>query len=379
MRFTWLSNSPWSNSGYGQQTNLFVPRIQAMGHQMAVICYFGLEGGVLNFNGYPCLPKRMHPYGNDIVIQHNNGFGANAMISLMDVWVLEPENWPFGFKWIAWYPVDHEPMPELVRQKLGHAYKRIAMSKFGQLMTQQAGLDAHYVPHGIDTNIFKPYDKAESRKELNLPMDKWIVGTVAMNKGNPSRKNLTQMVEAFANFHSRHKDVFYFLQSDRGEAAGDMVNLPEVLNGFGLREGEDWGICNSYQNFLGYPPEYLAKLYSAMDVHMLVSAGEGFGIPVLEAQACGTPVIVGGWTASDELCFSGHKIDRKDAEKFWTPLAAFQYRPHIRAVELALEAEYRKATPTEKTVEYIRGEYNVDVVTEKYWKPVIAEIVEELQ
>ena len=72
--------------------------------------------------------------------------------------------------------------------KLAQAWKRIAMSKFGVEETHKAGLDCMYVPHGVDTNVFKPGDKAEARQRLGLPQDKFIVGTVAMNKGNPSRK-----------------------------------------------------------------------------------------------------------------------------------------------------------------------------------------------
>jgi glycosyltransferase involved in cell wall biosynthesis len=378
MRFTWLSNAPFSNSGYGQQTNLFVPRIQALGHDMAVICYYGLEGGILNFNGYTLYPKRFHAYGNDICMAHSASWKANAMFSLMDVWVLEPEGYPNNIKWLPWYPVDHDPMPPIIRNKLSLAFKRIAMSKFGVRMTHQAGLDCYYVPHGIDTKIFYPRDKAESRKELGIPEDKFVVGTVAMNKGNPSRKNFPELLAAFAQFKQRHNDVFYFLQTDRGDNNPDMVNIPEMAAALGLVEGEDWATCSPYQNTIGYPPDYMAKLYSAFDVHMLVSAGEGFGIPTIEAQACGTPVIVGDWTASSELCFSGQKIDVKDAVPFWTQLASYQYRPRTRAVELALEAERRKPSPTEQTVKYIQEEYDVEQVTEKHWKPVMSEIVEAL-
>jgi len=374
MRITWLSNAPWTNSGYGQQTKMFAKRLTDAGHDIAVVGYFGLEGGVLNFDGYTVFPKFRHPYANDIFISHSQSWGAQIGISLMDTWVMEPENYPVGFHWVPWYPVDHEPMPNIVRSKIGQAFKRIAMSRFGERMTHLAGLDCYYVPHGIETATFKPYDKMAMREELKIPKDKWVVGTVAMNKGNPSRKNFYEMVEGFADFKKSHKDAFYFLQTDKGEHGTDVVNLPELLIGYGLAEGEDYMFCNQYNNIVGFPPEYMAKLYSALDVHMLVSAGEGFGIPTIEAQACGCPVIVGDWTASSELCFSGHKIDRKDAQKFWTGLAAFQYRPHTRAIARKLALEYKTPTPTAKTIEHIKAEYDADVVMEKYWKPVLAEI-----
>ena len=194
-----------------------------------------------------------------------------------------------------------------------------------------------------------------------------------MNKGNPSRKNFDEMIHAFAAFHKIHNDTFLFMQTDRGEGVDGMVNIPELCSYLGLVEGEDYAFPNPYQNAIGFPPEYLADLYRASNVHLLTSAGEGFGIPTLEAQACGTPVIVGDWTASAELCFGGHKIDKKDAEKVWTPFAAYMFKPHVRAVELALHSEYKRPTPMTEAVKQAH-EYDSVKVFETYWKPVLAEL-----
>lgn len=374
MRFTWLSNGPHTCSGYGNQTRLFVPRLQDLGHQFAVISYYGLDGGVLNLGGVTILPKHMHPYGNDVCVAHTLGWGANAMFSLMDTWVMEPEGYPLEYRWIPWTPVDHEPMPLIIRRKLSLAHLRIAMSRYGESEMHNAGLECMYVPHGLDPEFY-PRDKMQCRRDLKLPEDAWIVGSVAMNKGNPSRKNFFEMMSAFANFKKRHTDAVYFLQTDRGDKGGDVVNLPELALSLGLEPDKDVIFPSPYQVMLGYPIEYFAKLYSALDVHMTVSAGEGFGIPIIEAQACGCPVIVGDWTAMGELCHAGQKVDKKDAIPFWTPLAAYQYRPVIRAVELAMEAERRKPSPCVKAGEYIRQEYSVDNVMEKYWKPAMDKIV----
>jgi glycosyltransferase involved in cell wall biosynthesis len=49
----------------------------------------------------------------------------------------------------------------------------------------------------------------------------------------------------------------------------------------------------------------MAKIYSAMDVLLNPAMGEGFGITVLEAQACGTPAIVTDFSAMTEVCGGG--------------------------------------------------------------------------
>jgi len=374
MRIMMLSNAPWAASGYGQQSRIFLPRLADLGHTMAITCFYGLEGGVINMGKFMCYPKRMHPYGNDISVMHAMHFGADIMMSLMDTWVMNAEDYPKQLRWVPWYPVDHDPMPAIVRGKIALAYKRITFSKFGVEKTHEAGLDCHYVPHGIETDIFKPLDKKTCREHIGIPNDKFVVGTVAMNKGNPSRKCFTEMMEAFARFHQRHPDSVYVLQTDRGEGIEGMVNLPELVRNMGLVDGQDVLFCDQYNNAIGYPPEYMVEFYNCLDVHLITTRGEGFGIPILEAQACGTPVITGGWTACKELFFAGQLLDpEKGAEREYSGLASFQFRPKVSAIYSALEAEYKKPSNGAKAAEMAQ-EYNADLVTEKYWKPVLEEI-----
>jgi hypothetical protein len=123
----------------------------------------------------------------------------------------------------------------------------------------------------------------------------------------------------------------------------------------------------------------MAQFYNCLDVHLITTRGEGFGIPVLEAQACGVPVITGGWTASKELAWSGQVLDpEKDAEREYSGLASFTFRPHVSAIDAALEEEYQHRSDTSEAVKRAQ-EYDVDLVTEKYWKPVLAEIEAGLQ
>lgn len=54
--------------------------------------------------------------------------------------------------------------------------------------------------------------------------------------------------------------------------------------------------------FIGYvPDEDMPALYSAADLFVFPSLYEGFGIPVLEAQACGTPVLTSNGSALPEV------------------------------------------------------------------------------
>jgi glycosyltransferase involved in cell wall biosynthesis len=104
--------------------------------------------------------------------------------------------------------------------------------------------------------------------------------------------------------------------------------------------------------------------------------GEGFGLPVLEAQACGKPVIVGDWTSTQELCFAGWKISRKHAERFRTPLNSYQFIPRLSAIENALEIAYKHARKPQLAEMARAGalHYDADHITQKYWKPTLEDI-----
>ena len=370
------SNSPWSRTGYGVQTNIFTQKLIEMGHDLACLCYYGLEGGAINFNKIVCYPKATHPYGMDILAAHAMNFKSDIIVSLMDAWVFDPRA-TGGLPWIAYYPVDHEPIPEKVRTNISQAFARIAMSKFGVEETHKAGLDCYYLPHAVNTNLYKPIDKLEAREKLKLPKDAFIIGTVAMNKGLPARKNFAPMLEAFANFKRRHTDAIYYLHTEALGIDNQSFNIPEYANQLGLRMGKDIFLPDQYQKFIGYDDNWMSLMYSSLDVHLLASMGEGFGIPTLEAQACGCPVIVGDWTASGELCFAGQKIDKKDALRNYTGLASYQYIPHTRQIEIALELERDKPSKRERA-RRLAEEYSIENVAEKYLKPTFVAIEKDL-
>jgi hypothetical protein len=115
-----------------------------------------------------------------------------------------------------------------------------------------------YIPHGIETQIFKPLDKlAGAHRRAAGPLRG---GDVAMNKGNPSRKCFAEMMEAFAKFHSATRRCTCSRPKGRGhrrddEPAGNVRNM-------GLVEGQDVVFCQRYQNIMD-TPEYMAEFTTA--------------------------------------------------------------------------------------------------------------------
>lgn len=380
MKILWHSNAPWSFTGYGNQTRVFAHRIKNLGHEIAVSAFYGHDGAPINWNGITVYGKGFHPYGNDIMAAHSANFKADALITLMDAWVIAPDALR-GFKqhWFPWFPIDHDVLPRPIYESVKQSPKPITMSLFGLKATNDAGLPAYYVPHGVETDVFKPVDRREAREKARLPKDVFIVGMVAANKGSPPRKAFFQNIAAFAELHKKHDDtVLYIHALDGSGGHPETVNLPEYCKSVGLEVGRDVLFSDQYLYMLGYPDDQMNILYNCFDVHLLVSMGEGFGIPIIEAQAAGCPVIVGDWTAMSELCLSGWKVDKSDAELFYTPLGANQYLPHPAAIADKLEAAYHNANMDKRAkARRMAMDYDADKVTEKYWKPVLADIAEK--
>ena len=379
MNILWFSNAPWAHTGYANQTDMFWWRIQQLGHKVTLGANYGLAGAPLNIerNGQETrvLPSGMTVHGNDIVGAHARQVDADIVVTLYDSWVFD-NTITSKFRWCPWLPVDHLQVPEPVAQALKTAWQPIAYSKFGQAALKDAGIDALYVPHGVETNVFTPQDRDKARESLKLQRDDidFLAVMVAANKGLPSRKSFCEVLYAWAEFVKDHPKAMLYLHTHAGpQMAGE--DLIERIRQLGIPK-ENVIFCDPYWYTLGYSSAYMARLYSAADVLVNPATGEGFGIPIVEAQACGCPVIVSDWTSMPELCFAGWKVE---GEPFPTP-HGWQKRPLVGAIHSALCAAYDKRNYDKLRRDARKGAlaYDADLVAEKYWKPALEQIAGDL-
>jgi glycosyltransferase involved in cell wall biosynthesis len=371
VRVLWHSNAPWVATGYGVQTRLFTPRIRDLGHEVAISAFYGLEGASIQWNGMSVYPRAFHPYGMDVVAMHAAEHKADVVISLVDAWVIDNERvTKTGAKWVPWFPVDHDPIPARVTDAITRAYLPIAYSRHAVESCKAEGVSAAYVPHGVETDIYAPYPDA--KRKLGFADDAFVIGIVAANKGKPSRKALPTQIEAFSVFQRRHPEAVLYLHSHLMPDM-DGLDIPALFAAFGVPESAV-RVCDQYRNIMGYPDQVMASIYSAMDVLSSATMGEGFGVPIIEAQACGTPVIVGDWTAMPELVGAGWKVTER--ERVFTPMDAFQYLPTVDGVLAAYEAAYeaRGDQSLRKAAREFAMQYDADAVTRDYWRPVLADI-----
>lgn len=382
MKILFHSVAPWAPTGYGMQTGIMTPRIRDLGHDVALSVYYGLQGAQMDWNGMTCYPSYSAPYGADVIVPHAlHHFGAEKcrsmeeasargiILTLGDVWTFESpllDQLCVG----SWVPVDHLDVPDVVAGWFGvMGAIPIAMSRFGEAALQRAGLNPLYVPHGIDTSVFCPGDKAAARAAAGLPEDAFVVAMVANNVGRDgNRKAFAEQVAAFAQLRRRHSDAMLVLHTDVDQPSG--MRLRAFLEHMLPRDSYTYTDIYTYRK--GLNPSAVADVHRAADVLSNCSYGEGFGIPIVEAQACGTPVIVTDATAMPELCGSGWKVGWErtwhDSQGGWAAV------PRIGDIADAYEQAYEKARDESMRAEAyaFAQDYDADVVTERYWKPVLA-------
>jgi glycosyltransferase involved in cell wall biosynthesis len=376
----WMSNAPWMSTGYGNQTALFTPRINALPDwEVAIAANAGWSGARTQWEGMPLYTSGLEPYSNDIIPSHagdwldddwmSEGPGDGWLFTLFDVYCLENPRYQ-RFNVAAWCPIDHMPAPPaVVHWFTEYNAVPVAMSKFGLTMLQNAGLDSLYVPHGIDCIAFTPGSKAEARAMLGIPGDAFIVTMNAANKGQQMiRKSFFEAFTAFSGLARLHDDAILYMHTEQ-QGRGMGINLAELAEFCGIPSERIYWV-DQYRYRDGLPTKLMQATYRAADVLLAPSKGEGFGIPVVEAQACGTPVIVSDYTAQPELVGDGWLVQGEPSYDLGQRSTVFQ--PSIESIFDALTQAYdgRQDGYSIKARKFALG-YDVEKVWIDHFRPTL--------
>jgi len=367
-----VSNTPMAPTGYGTQIAQLGLRALAAGHDFTVAANYGAPVN-MEWNGIKIYAEGLLKYANDsgpeniALAARTGGFG----LTLFDVWTGVADGW-HELPLVCWVPVDHSPVPRRVAEwciKGGNKYI-VAMSKNGEQLLLEAGVPRDrltYIPHAIDRSIWNA-DVEPVRDLLRVPEDAHLTIITAMNKGK--RKSFPEMLHAWTMFAASHEDAYLYLHTDKwGHMDG--INLIPLLKALNAPEDRiRW--VNSVQMRAGVPAEMVARLMRSSDVLLLASRSEGFGLPVIEAQAVGTPVIVTDHTAQPELVrLYGQVVD---GQLHWEDFhEAFSKIPNVLSIFDALESNYRltkSGSVNRHALAATMEEYDADKVYAEKWEPL---------
>ena len=379
MRIAWYSNSPKAATGYGTQTRQMLPRLKADGHDVCVLGLWGHQSGIEVFETpsgpVPLWPAGAMHYGRDVAdAQARSWLGDDPgwIVTLYDVWVLG-SMWK-GLPVASWTPIDHLTVPPGVAE-WAKEHPTIAMSRFGQKALGAQGIDSVYIPHALE-RVYQPTE-SDVRQRLGVPEDAFLVMMNAANIKAPhlDRKGWGPNLRAFAMFARKHPDAVIYLHTDPTRPDG--FPIPAYLSYLGLDEKQ-----TRITDMLAYragiiDAQEMARLYTASDVLLSASLGEGFGLAVPESMACGTPAIVTDATAQPEIVAdTGWKVGW---QPYWDEMQrADMALPDVLDIVDALEEAYaekgtaKAAERAEAARARVLAEYDADTVYAERWRPFLA-------
>jgi len=206
----------------------------------------------------------------------------------------------------------------------------------------------HHIPNGVDTKRFlrvEPAQKIHLREKLNLPK----TATIAIYTGRlVTYKGLPLLLKVWDEVRRKHRNVLLILV---GIGGLDIDNCEEDL-----RTYVKSACLEDYVRFTGLirnVPEYL----QASDIFVFPTENEAFGASLVEAMACGLPVITTPVGAIKDIV-----IDRETGLLVQPGHSKQLYQ----SVELLLSNNELASHLSQAASISVRDKYSSEIVTKKY-------------
>lgn len=309
MKVGWVSASPTARTGYGLQT-LEVCRRLKKKHE--VVCMgqvgdpivWGQRQEVDTPSGKLQVLSLTEPAGELLNSYYMPEFKFDVIVGFMDAFGLEYLN-DVKAPVVFWIPIDG-PFTSKWANYVRNGSRIVAYSTYGYGQLSQFFPPSRiaYVPHGLDTRVFRPLSeedrvlaRLELEEEYGVPRDAFLGIYVGANVG--PRKHIPLLMHTWSRFVQDHKDAHLLIHTNA---------YAQFPRGYDL---VTWRLMLGMENNVHFPTydpilkptpnEKLARIYAAGDVYVSNSCAEGFGLPLLEAMGCGLPCIAPRNSAQDEL------------------------------------------------------------------------------
>lgn len=315
MKIFYVGDSPTVPTGFGQVSKNLLRRFMERGYEVEVmgINSFGepYDREEFPYNIWPCDKGPIEMlYGYAKMWHIASRVKPDIIFFLNDPWVIEryldhkPESFADAHvKYIAYYPIDSGPLkPHWAKMLTEKFDAQVCYSNFAERVIIDANEgkrpdNLYQIYHGVDTKTFFPVVQGLARAKLGLPQDDFIVGMVARNQ---YRKRFDILIKAFAEFTKNKKNVRLYLHTALADVGFDILDIARQFNlDDKLILTEDMRLPE------GVPDWQLNLIYNTFDVNVLLSLGDGFGLPVAESMAVGCPQLVSDHSCLKELV-DGH-------------------------------------------------------------------------
>lgn len=268
------------------------------------------------FGRHQFLCKLLQNQYDLIFIMQDAGVMTSIVTELINLKRRKLERKEKIFKSIIYFPIDG-PVPKDWADQLSFFDTIVTYTDFAKEAMVKCNPEMSrlkVIPHGTNTDVFKPLDKDESfvfRTEyFGENAHKFIVAN--FNRNQP-RKDIPTTIHSFEKFlrgiSFENKQPFLYLHMRNVDniIAGQVSHdIRTIMSYTSLVEGKDWMLPSKDMNDIS--PEELNKIYNATDLSMTTTTGEGWGLTVTESMAAGIPVIFPMHTSLIEIAYGkGHE------------------------------------------------------------------------
>jgi len=270
--------------------------------------------------GYTLLPVEKLEYGFDTVVPNISKYNPDIIVTLCDVGyqsgfinqIYEAKKRGWKGKWIAYVPIDTHSWAMTWDEVFDAMDVPVAMAKWGEKIMKANNVKKEIVtiPHGVDIKIYHPLENREQLKAKYNLQNLFVIGFVGRNQ---RRKRLDVLINGFKLFAKDKEDVLLMLHTDV-EPVQAGWSLPYLQWKYKLKDKLkltktqlDIHIRQKIQ------PTDMNEIYNLMDVFCFPTGGEGFGLPAIECQASGVPLMQTAHCTGFEL--TGHEIPENWLDK----------------------------------------------------------------
>ena len=284
---------------------------------------------------------------------------AGAIFFLQDIFLLDTSTTEMiACPSYLWFPLHYEPIDQPTVKALSKIQNILSLCpSTRERVNKQLRRDTYVVPHIIEFRTELPLTetKEKLRNDFNLK-GKYVILTIAGNYEDSGRKSIDTTMLAFKEFHAAHPEALLWLHAPT-------LNHRRIYN------------VPMMALTVGIPPDAikiteatldemtLQKMYKCADVYLCGSCSEGFGIPQMEAQYFGLPVVTTKFGAMDDYCWHGISVQWLQ-KRFNHMQDAWWVTPSVSGTVEALEKVYEGdiETTSEWVQEEVRTKMSYDNV-----------------
>lgn len=263
-----------------------------------------------------------------------------------------------------------EAYEQIRRKRLPKSIKIVTPSRWSAEGFYNAGFKSErvlVVPHGVDVDTFHPMAdlRDEIRRKIGIADGDFVFLSIGAMTGN---KGIDLLFRAFAEVSREFPQARLLLKGmDPLYKSKDLL----FMNLSAMPEGIRQRIADRTIYFGdAFSNRKLAQLYQAADAYVSPYRAEGFNIPVLEAAACGIPVICTRGGATDDFVTDGfaRKIDSEKVSGRVRDTELWRLEPNLaHLVSLMLAAIEDRSWRQQAAVAgpaHVRAHYTWDSVVE---------------